>query len=189
MARYGFPVELAAGSGELTCEWNRDWLLRSVKWSHAGNGPGLTTNSSDQVQLLDIPPEWRDFFSGLSRFFSQGDPLPIPPWTLLDQSGWTEFQAQVFLATARVPHGETRPYSWISKKLGRLYAHRAVGQALRSNPLLLVVPCHRIVTAEGKLGGFMGQDEPGAPELLFKSVLLDLEHRYRNPMFPFASGL
>lgn len=73
--------------------------------------------------------------------------LPIAP-------GGTPFQQKVWDLTRSIPAGEVRTYMWIAEQLGKPAAVRAVGQALGANPLLLFVPCHRVVRTGGALGGF-----------------------------------
>jgi methylated-DNA-[protein]-cysteine S-methyltransferase len=68
----------------------------------------------------------------------------------------TEFQRRVWEALRRVPYGRTASYGEIARAIGRPSAARAVGAASRSNPLAIVVPCHRIVGADGALTGYGG---------------------------------
>lgn len=81
----------------------------------------------------------------------------------------TDFQARVYEALREVPYGETRTYTDIARTISQPKAVRAVGTANGSNPLSLVIPCHRIVAAGGKLGGYGG----GLP---MKKKLLAMEH-------------
>ncbi len=74
----------------------------------------------------------------------------------LDLSPATTFQRQVWEITKLIPYGETRCYLWIAEQMGKPGAVRAVGQALARNPLPIIVPCHRVVASDGKLGGFSG---------------------------------
>jgi methylated-DNA-[protein]-cysteine S-methyltransferase len=68
----------------------------------------------------------------------------------------TPFQCSVWAACRRIPQGETRTYGWIAGDLGLRPVHcRAVGNALRVNPLPIAVPCHRVVAASG-VGGYAG---------------------------------
>lgn len=53
-----------------------------------------------------------------------------------------------------IPYGETRSYKWVAEKLGNPRAVRAVGQALKKNPLPGIIPCHRVIRSDGSLGGF-----------------------------------
>ncbi len=62
------------------------------------------------------------------------------------------------MATQRIPYGEVRTYGWISEQIGRPKASRAVGQALRYNPLPIIVPCHRVIKRDGTLGGFSSKE-------------------------------
>jgi O-6-methylguanine DNA methyltransferase len=73
-----------------------------------------------------------------------------------DLSAATPFQRQVWLKAREILYGESRSYSWIAVEIGNSGACRAVGQALGKNPLPIVIPCHRVLTAHGALGGFSG---------------------------------
>jgi len=68
----------------------------------------------------------------------------------------TDFQQQVMRALRDIPYGETCSYGEMAKKLGRGGAARAVGSANRRNPLPIIVPCHRVIGANGDLTGFAG---------------------------------
>jgi len=72
----------------------------------------------------------------------------------LDRSGWTDFRSHVWDATRRIPYGETRSYAWVAATAGQPGACRAAGQALHNNPVPVLVPCHRVIGANGELTGF-----------------------------------
>ena len=91
----------------------------------------------------------------------------------LDMQG-TAFQIRVWEALLDIPYGSTKTYGDLARLMGDIKTVRAVGGALNKNPISIVVPCHRIVGAEGKLVGFAGGLEN-------KSILLDLEGRYKMP--------
>jgi methylated-DNA-[protein]-cysteine S-methyltransferase len=80
----------------------------------------------------------------------------------------TDFQRQVWFALATIPYGQTYSYRQIAEQVGRPTATRAVGAANGRNPLPIVLPCHRVIGADGSLTGFGG----GLPT---KRFLLDLE--------------
>lgn len=65
------------------------------------------------------------------------------------------FQRDVLLATAQIPPGELRPYSWVAAQIGRPKAVRAVGTALGHNPVPVLIGCHRVVPADGGTGGYV----------------------------------
>lgn len=88
----------------------------------------------------------------------------------LDLSSATTFQRAVWQITRLIPYGETRSYGWLAEKIGKPGAPRAIGQALARNPLPIIIPCHRVISSDGKLGGFSGGLE-------MKSRLLYLEAR------------
>lgn len=80
----------------------------------------------------------------------------------------TVFQCRVWEALCQIPYGETRSYSQIAKQIGNPKACRAVGMANHRNPILIVVPCHRVIGADGSLTGY-------GSGLKLKQTLLDLE--------------
>lgn len=86
----------------------------------------------------------------------------------LDLRG-TDFQLAVYEEVARVPFGQTASYSEIGARIGRPKAQRAVGAANGANPLPIVIPCHRIVGARGKLQGYAGGLELKARLLALES--------------------
>jgi O-6-methylguanine DNA methyltransferase len=85
----------------------------------------------------------------------------------LDVRG-TPFQRKVYEAVARIPYGHTRSYAEIAREVGQPSAVRAVGSANGANPIPLVIPCHRVIASDGKLGGYGG----GLP---LKAKLLAME--------------
>jgi O-6-methylguanine DNA methyltransferase len=90
-------------------------------------------------------------------------------WSLDLRSARSDFQRQVMQATVAVPYGAVASYAGIARELGRPAAVRAVAQALRHNPLPIVVPCHRIIGSTGKLVGYAGN------KIGLKEQLLGLE--------------
>jgi methylated-DNA-[protein]-cysteine S-methyltransferase len=91
----------------------------------------------------------------------------------LDWSSIKPFQRAVLRAASTIPFGETRSYGWIAQKIGNPKAARAVGQALGSNPIPIILPCHRVINSNGGLGGYGG----GLP---LKIKLLRLEGAVLN---------
>lgn len=72
---------------------------------------------------------------------------------LLDPKG-TAFQKSVWQALLKIPYGKTRSYKEIAKAIGKPGATQAVGTAVGKNPILIIVPCHRVIRADGSIGGF-----------------------------------
>ena len=85
--------------------------------------------------------------------YHQGQRCEFTVPLALDGSEW---QREVWLALTRIPCGETRGYGELAAQLGRPHAARAVGRANATNPLPLIVPCHRLVGANGALTGYGG---------------------------------
>lgn len=80
----------------------------------------------------------------------------------------TDFQKQVWQAIAAIPPGKTKTYGELAEAIGRPKAYRAVANACGKNPMPLFIPCHRVVAAHGKIGGF-------SSGLAWKKLLLDAE--------------
>jgi methylated-DNA-[protein]-cysteine S-methyltransferase len=99
----------------------------------------------DPVAGAEAARQLREYFAGDRTTFD----LPLAPVG-------TPFQAQVWMALRDIPAGETRSYGQIAARLGKPSASRAVGAANGQNPLAVVVPCHRVVGANGTLTGYAG---------------------------------
>ena len=115
----------------------------------------------EQPILVETARQLQEYFEG------RRDTFALP----LDMRG-TAFQKDVWHALQAIPFGQTQSYGQIAKQLGRPAASRAVGAANGRNPLSIVVPCHRVIGAGGKLTGYGGG-------LDRKRLLLDLEARHR----------
>ena len=110
----------------------------------------------------------------LEGAFQDFTDLTLPPSTAFRQACWE--QARL------VPGGCTHSYHGLAKALGNPGASRAVGQAMRNNPLPIIVPCHRVIGANGRLGGFSGSDRAETIGMVIKSDLIRLEHVWREKM-------
>lgn len=82
--------------------------------------------------------------------------------------GGTVFQNLVWDTIHQIPHGKVRSYKWIAEQIGRPKAVRAVGNATGSNPITIIIPCHRVIGSNGNLGGYGGG-------LVRKRLLLSIE--------------
>ena len=89
--------------------------------------------------------ELSEYFQGQRAFFS----VPV------DLRATPDFQRKVLAAARRIPFGEVRPYAWVAQRIGHPRAVRAVGTALRRNPVPIIVPCHRGLQTGGGLGGYL----------------------------------
>jgi methylated-DNA-[protein]-cysteine S-methyltransferase len=111
----------------------------------------------DPRPFQDLREQLAQYFAGRRRAFS----LKLAP-------AGTDFQQATWRALVDIPYGETASYAEIARRVGRPAASRAVGAANGANPLPIVVPCHRVIGADGSLTGFGG----GLP---IKRALLELE--------------
>lgn len=88
----------------------------------------------------------------------------------VDLDGMPDFNLQVYEIARKIPAGETLTYGDIAKRLGDVQLSRAVGQAMGQNPVPIVVPCHRVVAAGGKTGGFSA---PGGSRTKLKILAIE----------------
>jgi methylated-DNA-[protein]-cysteine S-methyltransferase len=109
-------------------------------------------------RTADVVHQLRAYFAGERRAFD----------VHLDLRHLTPFHRRVLLAAAEVPAGQVVSYGEIARRIGRPGGSRAVGQALGRNPIPIVIPCHRVIAAGGRLGGYTGG-------LAIKRKLLRLE--------------
>lgn len=86
----------------------------------------------------------------------------------IDIGSLTTFQRDVLMTVMKVPRGEVTTYGDLAKRIGRPKAARAVGQALGNNPIPIVIPCHRVLTSDGSLGGYSGREGVKTKEKLLR---------------------
>jgi len=132
--------------------------LRRIGFPEGKNPPQPAPDWRPDAQCLRYVVEQLDaYFAGSLRDFD----LPL-------QMQGTPFKLSVWKALRDIPYGETISYAELARRVGKPKGPRAVGSANGANPIPIVVPCHRVITSDGKLGGFGGG-------LKTKETLLALE--------------
>ena len=116
-----------------------------------------TSSDKETIVLKEAVTQLDRYFKGERKDFD----LPI-------KLKGTEFQMKVWAALQTIPYGETCSYGDLAKKIGNSKASRAVGGANNKNPIMIIVPCHRVIGADGRMVGF------GAG-IAVKEYLLNLE--------------
>jgi methylated-DNA-[protein]-cysteine S-methyltransferase len=106
-------------------------------------GPGIVP---DHRRSSALARELDEYFSGKRREFDID----------VDLSGLTPFQTKILVATGKIPFGAVSTYQAVARRAGNEKASRAAGGALNSNPIPIVVPCHRVVGSNGSLVGYAG---------------------------------
>ena len=139
---------IETGDGIFTAFFSERGLARL----HFPGGPGVRQFESREP-MLEQRAWLRATELALNRALAGGEPGALPP---LDLSAGTGFQQSVWKALREIPPGTTRSYGEVAQAIGRPGAVRAVGQACGANPVPVLVPCHRVLAAHGKLGGFSG---------------------------------
>ena len=145
----------------------------------AGDGDALCVVAfPSEKRPARLKTEWERQDAGFSEVVDQLDAYFSGELTHFDlplRPSGTAFQQQVYGALQEIPYGATTTYGAIARKIGRPRAVRAVGAANGRNPIPIIIPCHRVIGADGSLTGFGGGLE-------IKKFLLDVESAQRNLM-------
>ncbi|WP_299144423.1 methylated-DNA--[protein]-cysteine S-methyltransferase [uncultured Dialister sp.] len=141
------------GDMELIYEEDAVTALKMADKEIAGEAPeGLALKAFRQLD---------EYFQGKRKTFD----IPL-------RTHGTVFQEKVWAALRAIPYGEVRSYKDVAEAIGHPKAYRAVGMANNANPVFIIVPCHRVIGADGSLTGYGG----GLP---MKKALLGLEKNHR----------
>ncbi len=147
-----------------------DWRPQVARWF-----PDEDAVQGEDPVLAVARHQIEEYADGRRRSFD----LPMKPMG-------TPFQQDVWAALSTIPYGETRSYADLAAMVGKPGAARAVGQANARNPIPLVQPCHRILQADGSLGGWMGAT---ADDASLKRALLDLEAGPADGLRPMGPSI
>ena len=159
---------------------NKVFYKTSIGWiSIEDNGKALTQinfedafgeTCGEESLITELAlRQLEEFFAGKRKVFA----LPLSP-------EGTEFMQKVWQALASIPYGEVRTYGDIAKQIGAPKAYRAVGMACNRNPLPIIVPCHRVIGANGRLVGYAGGLETKATLLALEKTNVGLPTRQKK---------
>jgi O-6-methylguanine DNA methyltransferase len=156
-----FELIIPTNEGEFFTAYSEHGL---VNLSFPRNG-----ESKMAATFENVPPQvlrWHEIASrALCRAVAGKPPGELPP---LDLSSGTSFQQAVWNALRQIRLGETRSYGEVAKMIGKANAVRAVGGACGKNPVAVLIPCHRVLAAHSRLGGF-------SADMKWKRTLLERE--------------
>jgi len=154
--------------GPLTAAADNDGL-RWLLFTHNRHEPDREAWQRDATPFIELRRQLAAYFSGELRGFD----LPLA-------ATGTPFQHAVWSGLRAIPYGDTRSYRDLAHAIGNPKAVRAVGLANGRNPLPIIVPCHRVIGADGSMTGFGGG-------IAIKRFLLDLEARHGRDGFVLAA--
>jgi methylated-DNA-[protein]-cysteine S-methyltransferase len=162
-----YTTTLESPCGPLLCVVDETGAVVRIEFVNGREGLRITGRMREQgIEIVEdagrtagLRDQLAEYFAGERREF---DLRLAPEGTPFERSVWEELR--------RIPFGETRSYGEIAGAIGRPGAARAVGRANGANPIPIVVPCHRVIGADGSLTGFGGGLEA-------KSRLLEIEGR------------
>lgn len=145
--------EIESPAGPLAFAVDEDGALMRLHFVESDDGPDMVEDledegyvvETDETRTAEAREELSEYAGGRRKTFD----IPLA-------FAGSEWQKAVWKELTHIPFGETRSYGEVADALGRPGAARAVGRANASNVLPLVVPCHRVIAADGTLGGFNG---------------------------------
>jgi methylated-DNA-[protein]-cysteine S-methyltransferase len=160
-----YTTTLESPCGPLLCVVDEAGAVVRIEFGKGRDSQKITEKMRERgIEVVEDPTrtaavsrQLEEYFAGKRREF---DLVLAPKGTPFERSVWDELR--------RIPFGETRSYGEIARAIGRPSASRAVGRANGANPIPIVVPCHRVIGANGSLTGFGGGLEA-------KSRLLEIE--------------
>jgi len=129
-----------------------------------------------QVHRVERAPELIERVITARLWGRAGSSVKIP----LDLDQLPDFERSVLRKTLEIPRGEVRPYAWVAAEIGKPLAVRAVGNALARNPIPFVIPCHRVVRSDGRIGNY-GAGGPTAKRAVLAAEGLDVDELERLP--------
>jgi O-6-methylguanine DNA methyltransferase len=146
-----------------------------VAWNRLGVSAVMNTRTAGEFEAW-----FRERFGRAPR---GAEALPESVGERFDLRSVTEFERAVLLKAREIPRGEVRTYGWIAAQIGHPLAVRAVGSALRKNPVPILIPCHRVVRSDGHIGEYAlgGSDNKRAilaAEGLQQDDILQLARRF-----------
>lgn len=159
-----YTIDYASPLGKLWISSNND-AITALDFEDTLKGSALL-NSTPHSQL---PQVLREAIAQLTAYFAQ----QLQAFDLPLQAQGTPFQQRVWRELQAVGYGKTATYSYIAQQLGDTKAVRAVGTANGSNPIAIIIPCHRIIGSNGALTGYAGG-------LWRKQWLLNHEHSHKT---------
>jgi O-6-methylguanine DNA methyltransferase len=144
-----------------------------VAWNRMGVSAVMKTVTGEEFE--------RRFATRFGREPRRVAELPSDLGERFDLRSVTEFERAVLLKAREIPRGEVRTYAWIAAQIGHPAAVRAVGSALRKNPVPLLIPCHRVVRSDGYIGEYaLGGSDNKRAILVFEGVPLQADASSRR---------
>ena len=161
MKSYPFPLHIGELNhtpvGDLRLAASDQGLI-AVEWVHYQMDFDSYLINSEPETLAPYTDQLQEYFEGTRHEFT----FPI------DWSIFRPFQKEALQRVFKIPYGETRTYADIALDMDRPHAYRAVGRANATNPMPIVIPCHRLIGRDGKLHGYGGGEGLKTKEWLLK---------------------
>ena len=167
--------------GDSYASLNTELGLVFVAWNRLGISAVMKAATDQDFEAL--------FRARFGRAPRRAAALPVDVGEHFDLRSVTEFERAVLLKAREIPRGEVRTYGWIAAQIGHPAAVRAVGSALRKNPVPILIPCHRVVRSDGHIGNYaLGGAENKRAILKAEGVRLEKIHELARLWSPSTSG-
>lgn len=127
-------------------------MLKQLKFGYGSEAAALRSLDPGLLQRAERGP-WNEDLVERLLAYAAGEPVDFRD-VLVDPGPVSDFRRRVLHHCRRIPHGKTLTYGQLAAKAGSQRAARAVGSCMAANRIPLIVPCHRVVPADGRLGGF-----------------------------------
>lgn len=141
-------------------------LLISISNNHIDGisfvNKSVGTEYKQDLFLKKVKDQLNEYFLGERKIFNL-------PFSLVG----TSFQKKVWRSLIKIPYGQTKSYKWVAEMIGRPKACRAVGNAVRKNSIPIIIPCHRVIRATGKIGKYSWGSHIKQKLLLLEKQQLD----------------
>ncbi len=180
MAAYAvFPTAI----GACALAWRADAVTGAALPGTDESATVRSITRGDPDRIRADPPAWLHSVVARIQQLFEGEAVSFPD-VQLALDGAAPFERLVYAQALAIAHGETRTYGEIARAIGRPGAARAVGRALGRNPVPIIIPCHRVLAADGRSGGFSA---PGGVSTKMK--LLGIERARRGAQPELFDGL
>lgn len=142
----------------ICCQFSENFLInisiiKTIKCHSYLNSDMILISDNEIAKnfVKDSFPYFFPLYCELNEYF-KGKKIEFKQKTVFLKG--TDFEKKVWLTLKEIPYGQTRTYKWLAEKIKKPDAARAVGQALKKNPLPLIFPCHRIISSDRSIGGY-----------------------------------
>ena len=147
-------------------------VLRRLSFGHLSSREAVEALGAELLEAAR-PGTWNEPLVRRLQAYASGEPVDFGD-VEIDLAGMTAFQRRVLWQCRKIPYGRTATYGQLAVRAGAAGAARAVGNCMATNRFPLIVPCHRVLPASGRIGAFSA---PGGPEMKHRLLAIEVANR------------